>query len=303
MSRGFIIKEGQVEYVENGSGLFGEEFDGHRIKVRISQDGDKEIKDLPWCFPFLPKTFQSVPKIGEAVCVLTSEFTNNESNRFYIGPVISQPQRFAFDPYMYGRGSANSLLKGGEKNHLLKSIKQYDETTGAFPDNADVALIGRKSEDIALKEGEIMMRSGARVAADTSNENLLGDVIFNTMSPAYIQLKFKNNLTRGENQAANSLVNIVADKINLISHQDPHLFNLTDNKEMIKESELDEIMSKLHQLPYGDLLVKYLNIMKLAVMYHGHNFSPGTPPIQGAYITQLKDVNFDDILSPNVRIS
>jgi len=304
-SNNYVIKEGQVEYIENGSGIFGEEAGACRIKVRLSQDGEKAIKDLPWCHPLLPKTFQSIPKVGEGVLVITSEIGNNESNRFYIGPIISQPQFFTYDPYSYGRGSAISLLKGGNDEHVLENISKFgDETEGAFPKTSDVAVIGRNSEDISLKEGEVMIRSGARVCGNNENENLVGNVIFNTNSPAYLQLKYKQGLLNTPEYQANSVINLVADKINLISHQDENVREKLVNKQsMIDDSEFANIMAQLHQLPYGDLLVRGLNIMKLAVMYHGHNLSPGSPPVEGPFITELKDVNFDEILSPNVRIN
>lgn len=302
----YVVKEGQVEYVEDGLELYGEEYEGCRIKVRLPQDGDKDIKDLPWCHPYMPKTFQSIPKVGEAALVMTSEIGNNESNRFYVGPFLSQPQRYNYDPYVEGRGSAVTLLKGGDPSHILKSVKKYKELSqGAFPNKEDVALIGRKSEDIALKEGEVLIRSGARVQGENGNKDLIGDVIFNTNSPAYLQLKYKQGLVNSPNIQANSVINLVADKINLISHQDHNIpqEQLTNKDTMIDEKELDGIMEKLHQLPYGDLLVRGLNIMKLAVMNHGHNLSPDSPPVRGAYITELEKVHFEEMLSPNVRIN
>jgi len=304
-SNNYVIKEGQVEYVENGSGIFGEEAGACRIKVRLSQDGDKDIKNLPWCHPLLPKTFQSIPKIGEGVLVITSEIGNNESNRFYIGPIISQPQYFKYDPYSYGRGSAISLLKGGKDEHVLENINKFsDVTEGAFPKTTDVAIIGRDSEDISLKEGEVMVRSGARVGGDNSNENLVGNVIFNTNSPAYLQLKYKQGLLNTHEYQANSVINLVADKINLISHQDENIREkLINKKSMIDDMEFANIMNQLHQLPYGDLLVRGLNIMKLAVMNHGHNLSPESKPVVGSYIKELEGVHFDEMLSPNVRIN
>ena len=45
----------------------------------------------------------------------------------------------------------------------------------------------------------------------------MGKVIFNNFDPAYIQLKYKNKLTIEDGQQANSIINLVADKINIIS--------------------------------------------------------------------------------------
>ena len=55
-----VIKMGQVESIYDDA-------DGLRIKVRLAQDGDKPISELPYAFPLLPKTLQSVPKEGEGV--------------------------------------------------------------------------------------------------------------------------------------------------------------------------------------------------------------------------------------------
>ena len=301
--RDYIIKEGQVVLVEN---LLEEtnETCGMRIKVRITEDGNTPIENLPWCTPLMPKTFQSVPKVGEGALVLASEIENYGSNRFYLGPIISQPQYNEYCPYNYGIGPAMALLQGGSKESVLKKISKFEETKGSFPEPNDIAVIGRKGEDIVLKDDEIDLRCGIRVLPFKETQDLKGRVIFNTNSPSYLQLKFKNGgITHNEGREANSLINLVADRINLISHKDVNAFRLTDNKELIPESELDEIMDKLHELPYGDILVKYLKIMQKAILYHGHNYGPATPPIRDRNISQLADVDFDETLSDKVRIS
>ena len=45
---------------------------------------------------------------------------------------------------------------------ILATIDNFDETKGAFPNNDDIAVIGRKSEDVILKDGEIDIRCGIR---------------------------------------------------------------------------------------------------------------------------------------------
>ena len=76
MDRGdLVIKMGQVEYVEDMS-------DGLRLKVRIAQDGDEPIENIPYAFPLLPKTFQSVPKFGEGAFVITT-FTGDKTSQRY----------------------------------------------------------------------------------------------------------------------------------------------------------------------------------------------------------------------------
>ena len=76
-----IIKKGQVELIEDTA-------DGLRIKVRIEQDGTTPLENIPYAFPLLPKTFQSVPKRGEGAFIITTMSDSKESQRYYIGPII-----------------------------------------------------------------------------------------------------------------------------------------------------------------------------------------------------------------------
>lgn len=286
-----IIKMGQVESVDDDA-------DGLRIKVRLNQDGNKSVDELPYAFPLLPKTFQSVPKIGEGVFVISAKVNNSLSNRYYIGPIISQPQHQDYDSYNYGNGTALSLLQGRSIEPLPK-LSLNEETTGSFPNKEDVALVGRKSEDVILKDGEIDLRCGIR-QNDTTN-NLVGNVIFNKINPSYLQLKYKRSLGYSKGQECDSIINLVADKINLISHNDINGFNLTDNKDLIKNEDMDDIMSKLHELPYGDVLVKFLNIIRDAITNHVHPY-PGLVACKEQFIKNLESINFDDVLSQEVRI-
>ena len=289
------IKMAQVESVEDDS-------DGLRIKARLSQDGLKSTNELPYAYPLLPKTFRTVPKVGEGVLIFFSEIGNNNSNRYYIGPLISQDQKLNYDSYDYGRGTSISLLQGGEIQPLTK-LSKYEETNGSFPKINDVSVVGRKGEDIILKDDEIDLRCGIRTEViDKTDKNLVGNVMFNNINPSYIQLKYKRAIGYSKNQEADSIINLVADKINIISHKDVNQFNLTDKNELIKTSEMDEIMSKLHQLAYGDELVKALNIIRNAITNHVHPY-PGMSPCSDTYIMDLLSYDFNDILSNNVRIS
>ena len=299
-----LIRIGEVISVDD-------EFHGWRIKVRLEQDNALIDSEIPYAFPLLPKMLQNVPKVGEAVLIILSVLGNKESIRYYIGPLISQPQYLYEELYRGGRGTSTALMQG-TASHIppLETIDHYAETTGAFPNINDVALIGRKSEDIIIKDGEIDLRCGIRGSklfdSSTKGANdgngLQGDVVFNTQSPAYLQLKFKRGLCKGNKQVADSVVNIVADKINIISHKDTEHFNLTDQNELIKEQELDDIMSKLHQVPYGDLLLEALKKFRAALQNHKHQY-PGLPPVPCEYMLSALGVDLDKILSEHVRIS
>lgn len=289
----YIIKKAQVESVSDSA-------DGLRIKARIQQDGVRSIDEIPYAFPLLPKTLQTVPKIGECVLIITAKVGDDGSNRFYIGPIVSQPQFQYYDPYNYGKGTASSLLTDGFAKPLEK-ISNYDATKGSFPEINDIALLGRKGEDIVIKDDEIDLRCGIRTKS-VGDSRLLGDVVFNNQDPAYVQLKRKNNIGISKGQEANSVANVVADKINLISHKDINSLPLTDNEELIKTDDMDSIMSQLHKLPYGDILVDVLKKIVSALVNHVHPY-PGLPPCKDQYVTTVLGTDLETILSDNVRIS
>ena len=304
-----IIHKGQVELVEEAA-------EGLRIKARIDSDLWRPLEELPYAFPLLPKTVQSVPKVGEGVFVFTEIAGNDKSQRYYIGPIISQPQFQEECSFAYGRGAALSLIDGGLVGPEEK-ISNYSITNGSFPKANDVAVIGRGSQDLVMRENstgskELDIRCGIRNDAiqqedgtalnEDDAKRLKGKVVFNKEDPAYIQMKYRKGLTSKSEQEASSITNIVSDKINIISNKDENRFNVTDQESLIKEEELDEIMSKLHQIPHGDTLIKLLEIIIKAIVSHVHPYA-GRPAIMEGYVKDAADFSLPTILSKHVRIS
>lgn len=281
-------------------------FDGLRIRAEFEgEDFPTRIEDIPWAFPFLPKTFQSIPKVGEAVIILYRG--GNNGQRYYIGPIISQPQFNTFARKKY----ATSLLKPNESDPLER-ISDNSNTNGSFPKSSDVAIVGRGSEDVILrynddtKESEIQLRSGIRTEpTNESNPNMIGNIIFNGTDPSYIQLKYKKGLATKQDQEANSIINLVANRINIMSNKDDNIaHNLRDQDDMISDEKVDEIMGNLHQVPMGDKLVELLKVMKGCIMHHVHPWA-GMEQCGdwGGYINKLDGYDIDSILSKYVRIS
>ena len=297
----YAIRLGEVENVDD-------EKSGGRIKVRLYDDNNIPSSDVDYAFPLLPKFFSITPKKGECVLILTEVQNNPRTQRFYIGPIISQPQYFEKDSYLGGFGTAASLMTG-KSAKPLPNINLRGETKGSFPNQEDVALIGRTSEDIILKDGEVDIRCGIRTEADNSNDEALkGKVTFNQIDPAYIQLKHKPNISSGIGKEANSMVNVVADKINLIglnrnkNSKYSEKFNVTDQSDMITDEDIAKIMENAHTAVFGDVLVKILNKMKNAILMHKHPY-PGKYPIVNDPIKILSETNMDDIESNNVRLN
>lgn len=288
-----------------------DEFNLGRIKVIINGtsakggDNNTKIDDLPWCFPLLPKYLNIQPKVGESVFILTFSDDRAHSDRLYVGPIISQPQKLNFD------GGTTTALNGFSFATSTPEINtnQIPALRGVFPDNKDTTIQGRNNTDILFKPNEILLRAGKyKDSTPTSNNPL--PISFNNINPGFIQIKHNIVLSKNNKQTG-SVANVVADKINLLTHRASNpKFNLTDQDDMITQDELLKILETAHPLPYGDLLVEYLILLKNAFLHHVHN-GGGKPPtdlIIGEVrsveqFTKKADELEKKMLSQNIRIN
>ena len=228
-----------------------------RIKVRLHpEDNYTADEDLPYCFPLMPKHFQVNPKVGEMVLVITSRLGVSQSRRWFIGPIISQQYMLGEDPFMSATTQYLTPLPRPELN---------PENEGSYPDREDVAVQGRKNADLILKDNEVRLRCGFKKEPNGLPKNTL---LFNKEDLSYIQMKYKR-MKDHKGNTFNSAINIVADRINLLSHDSTTPFTLNDRKELITEKELLKILETAHPLIYGDELVNFL--LKLSEHIHIHS--------------------------------
>jgi len=251
-----------------------------RVRVRI-RGLDRDIRrndDLPWVNPLLPKFFNVSPKIGETVKVITLDRKNTRINRFFIGPVISQPNKFEFDPHFFSSraGMDQGLLEYGKPWFKDPESKIEDTNWTILCESRDIALNGRRNQDLILRNGdkydEVIMRVGK------SDPNRFTKL--NKKNPGYISLVFqqKNGEYVPENR---SHVNIVSDSINLISHQGSHkgkpepILNSDDPQKQILTER-----NKLSPLVYGDKFWEFVDLMEKFVRGHIHDGGgvAATPP-------------------------
>lgn len=284
----YILRQAKVISVDD-------KYYGNRIKVRLGGlDADKNDEDLPYCFPLLPKLVQVFPKVGESVVVILEKNGSSLTNRFYIGPVLSQP--YFFNQEMYDLTAFNMLLN---RKTMPQQHPEMDPlNNGTLPDREDIALIGRENTDVVLKPNELRLRCGYK-------ENPTGPIKerlhFNKIDPAYIQLKYKK-MKDNNNKEFSSSINIVADRINLLSRDSKTFFNLTDQKDLITDETLMKILDEAHPLVYGDELVSFLKQLIEVFRTHTHPFSMKTPSFTKSDNTVLEQ-NLDEMLSKAVRIN
>ena len=292
--------------------------DPNMIRVRIeSNQYDQAITDdrlLPNCYPILPKHLNIVPKIGEVVFIMLLDPSDRYSDRLYFGPMISSRENLKEDRIDTTALSNLSISVTTPNVNLdtLKSVK------GIFPNREDVSIQGRDNSDIIFKTNEALLRAGQHVQNNV--------IVFNDKNPAYVQLKFNTTLKVNDNTNSEfslenppstdgfsnnkpikgSVINMVADKINLIGHKDTdRKYNVTNNETYISEDEIANIIKTAHPVAFGDTLLDYLKKLELAFMNHVHRF-PGLKPsaVQGEnYLKEYLEYPVQTILSKNIRIN
>lgn len=287
-----------------------------RIKVRINgtaaTGGDKNTSDadLPYASPMIPKHLQVTPKVGEAVWVFVFDKNRQHTDRLYVGPITSQLDRLTYDD---GKLTA---FRGFSFGAMLPNtnIDDIPQLVGVFPNKEDISIQGRYNTDITQKTNEIVIRAGKFESAPTTSNNPY-PFIFNTKTQAYIQIKNDTSLSRNQEGGAGekgTITNIVANKINLITHKDGSpRFNVTGQDNLISEDEMFRILEEAHQLPFGDVLIEYLKLLKEALFAHVHNgngnpatdlTASGNKQALATFKSRAEDLE-KSMLSKNIRIN
>jgi hypothetical protein len=97
-----------------------------------------------------------------------------------------------------------------------------------------------------------------------------------------------------------SVMNFVATKINLISHEGEHTFDLTDPKNLINGETQKAINTDAHPLVYGDTLVEFLELMRNYVKNHTHPYHQDVA-VDSEDKTDVLNFDLETILNKNIN--
>lgn len=273
--------------------------DGLRIKARlVPEENNIPLEDIPFAFPLLPKHVHINPKIGECVMVILSVANHIKSNRFFIGPLISQQYNLNEESF----NGARKLLNGKWEFKPLPKIEMSPDNRGTVPNRTDVAVQGRDNADLILKDSEVRLRCGFKKNPMMSG---VGALAFNDIDLAYIQMRHRNMPTLKKDSPLSeyrSEINIVADRINLLSHQSKDKFTLNDRDKLITEEEMENILNTAHPLIYGDEFAQYILQLVQVFLKHVHPF-PGDPPCLNDTQKQVVGQDPFSMLSKSIRIN
>jgi hypothetical protein len=238
--------------------------------------------DLVWCYPLLPKFFQIYPKVGEYVRVFIEDIKYPQRSRYWIGSVISQPQKIEFDSIFTALSTTNMALSVPEP-----APTTIPDADGVYPLIEDIAVVGRVNTDVILRINQVSIRAGKH-----ENGNVLK---LNTKNPATIDMIFEP-VQQTTNFYSNTIIQ--SDKIAILSHDGNPQFKAA----RLTPADRATIFATGHPMVRGDTLVEALNIIRDALVNHIHGYS-NLPADKTSAINTLETINFTGILQPNIVIN
>jgi hypothetical protein len=260
-----------------------DETQGGRIKVRILDiDNATSNNNLPWAYPMLPKFFHIYPKVGEMVRIFFEDVRYTERGRFWMGSIISQPQKIDFDSFYTALSTTNMAISAPEKAPYT-----FPDAVGVYPNIEDVAIVGRVNTDIILRVNDLEIRAGQHEPDDLLK--------LNKKNPASIRLTF-DKIEESENYISTNV--IMADRIGIVSHDGTPKLKAA----LLNAVDRNKIFEQGHPIPRGDVLVEILKIFRDALVQHIHGYS-GLPADVTNAITNLQNINFEGMLQKNIVIN
>jgi hypothetical protein len=254
--------------------------DGGKIQVKIPDlDNRTNTIDLPWCYPLMPKFFHIYPQVGEMVRVFIEDIKFPQRSRFWLGSIISQPQKIGYDSIYTALSTTNIALTLPEP-----APSTYPDADGVFPIKSDIAIVGKVNTDVILRINEVHIRAGKH-----ENENILK---LNTKNPAQISLVYEKE---DNTEAYYSNAIMMADKIAIISHSGNPQFKAA----RLKPEDRKRIFDEGHPIARADVLVQAMEIFRRALINHIHGYS-NLPADKNSVIKDLESINLEAILQNNI---
>lgn len=257
--------------------------DGGRIKVRIERlDNGILNENLNWSYPMLPKFFHIIPQVGELVRIFLEDSRYPQRGRFWLGSVISQPQKIGLDTVYWAQSTTNMAL-----TPPLPAPSTIADAQGVFPEIDDIAIVGKVNTDVILRLNEVHIRAGKH-----ENDDILK---LNTKNPAQVSLVYEQNIETGTYYSSSMMQ---GDKIALISHTGNPQFKAA----RLDAADRERIFTEGHPLGRGDVIVEAFKVIRNALINHIHGYA-ALPADKNSIIKDLESLNFETILQENIVIN
>jgi len=266
-------------------------------EINGGRDRDKRDRDLPFCNPLVPEFLHVRPLEGEMVMVILENPSDNSAPRFWMGPVITSQLKLRFQAYRDANDSFRSIGFFGDRN---------PQTNPAgfelFPQQADIALQGRDDADVILRPREVIITAG-KFEPGTINPNVT--------TPCRITIKQVDEVLDDDNNVVSprfSQANINTITTNIWSPLGKFR-DVSEGEKLEPANEaleyLGELANTLHPVPFGDELVRLLDVLIRVVLNHVHH--PQTALLETEDSNFLAEYTLEgrlqDLLSNFIRIN
>jgi hypothetical protein len=175
-------------------------------KYDIPDNAKWSEKDPFIYLPLLPYFIYQVPKVGEYIHVIyyNKEYEYQSQNQFYIQGPFSTPTAINKESYAAAqtfmtnqfRNKQPKFLKSNTYTDNKKEPQSVPYSAGVFPEPEDIAIMGRNSADIILKDNELVLRAGKFKGYLKPNQDISPN-----LNRAFLQLSnFGQTLSEGPEQ-------------------------------------------------------------------------------------------------------
>ena len=193
-------------------------------------------------------------------------------------------------------------------NDLTKSEKQppftqeFDSVT--FPNPKSVAIENTIDYIDSIKGDKWKITSDCVELLQNYNKNpnekLQNNFVLADIQPTEVKQIVQENVVVNEEDKTGSVLNMVANKINLLSHDGEHTFDLTNPENLINNETQLLINSDAHSIVYGDVLINFLELMRTYVTNHIHAYNM-LPADQSTVVTDITDFDLQTLLNKNIN--
>lgn len=271
-------------------------------RIRVFIDGiDHSNMDLPYAYPLMSRIVHVMPQVGELVLVFFADIkkekqTQKFSNRFWIGPIISNYENLNYDTqdlasldmtnFLITYSNLSDPLQTKSKNNKNneRGIFPVDDQVPPLPNNLrEVSMIGRNNTDIVQSDNKIKIRAGKHKKNKPVEPN--------NNNPVYSVYELIND------DLSYSLT--AGDEIYLISHKGRFRF-----KKTLTNDDINDLKQNAQSMLYGELTVDYLRTLTNAFINHIHQH-PQKQPIKDTFVTDLekKLSQIEELLAKNIKIN
>lgn len=173
------------------------------------------------------------------------------------------------------------------------------------------SFTGQFSRDEALSTAKniIDQRKGSEWRINSNASDLLKEypnysegskTAVYSITPTEIKETISEVKLVANDEKKSSVINIVADKINLISHEGDNTFELSNPKRLITDEEQSIINNTAQPLVYGNHLLKFLELVKEYISEHVHAYH-GLSADNGEVKTNVLRFDLNKILNKNIN--